>query len=37
MPGDNLVVFRIDRETGKLTAVGEPVTAKSPSCIAVVP
>jgi 6-phosphogluconolactonase len=37
MPGDNLAVFQIDRETGKLTAVGEPVTVKAPSCIAVVP
>ena len=37
MPGDNLAVFRIDRETGRLTAIGEPVAVKSPSCIAVVP
>jgi 6-phosphogluconolactonase (cycloisomerase 2 family) len=37
MPGDNLAVFRIDRETGNLAAVGEPATAKMPSCIAIVP
>ena len=37
MPGDNLAVFRIDRDTGTLAAVGEPVTVKSPSCIAVLP
>jgi 6-phosphogluconolactonase (cycloisomerase 2 family) len=37
MPGDNLAVFRVDRETGKLAAIGEPATVKTPSCIAVVP
>jgi 6-phosphogluconolactonase len=37
MPGDGIAVFRIDRETGRLTAVGEPVPVASPSCIAIVP
>ena len=37
MPGDSLAVFQIDRETGKLTAVGEPAPVKMPSCIAIVP
>ncbi|QDT29311.1 6-phosphogluconolactonase [Gimesia panareensis] len=33
MPGNNVVVFLIDQQTGKLTAVGEPVSIPSPSCI----
>ena len=33
MPGDNLIVFRINPETGKLTPVGEPVKIPKPSCI----
>jgi 6-phosphogluconolactonase len=33
MPGNNLVVFQIDRKTGKLTAVGQPIEIPSPSCI----
>lgn len=37
MPGDNLAVFRINRETGRLALVGEPVTVKMPSCVAIVP
>lgn len=33
MPGNNVVVFSIDQQTGKLTPVGEPVSMPSPSCI----
>ncbi|KAA0140159.1 lactonase family protein [Gimesia chilikensis] len=33
MPGNNVVVFAIDQQTGKLTAVGEPISIPSPSCI----
>jgi 6-phosphogluconolactonase len=33
MPGNNVVIFQIDGETGKLKAVGEPVSVKMPSCI----
>ena len=33
MPGKNVVVFRIDPQTGDLTAVGEPVSMPGPSCI----
>lgn len=33
MPGNNLIVFRIDGSTGKLTAHGEPISIKMPSCI----
>ncbi|MCA9022088.1 MAG: lactonase family protein [Planctomycetaceae bacterium] len=33
MPGNNVVVFKIDNETGKLTPVGDPVEITSPSCI----
>ena len=37
MPGDSLAVFRIDRVTGRLTPVGEPVAIVKPSSIAIVP
>lgn len=37
MPGKNVVVFRIAPQTGGLTAVGEPLTVPSPSCIMVLP
>lgn len=37
MPGNSLAVFRIDRETGRLTGVGDPVAVTSPACIAIVP
>ena len=37
MPGKNVVVFRVDPQTGGLTAVGEPITIPSPSCIMVLP
>lgn len=33
MPGNNVIVFQIDGKTGKLKAVGEPVSIPSPSCI----
>ncbi len=33
MPGNNLVVFQIDSQSGGLTPVGEPVSMPSPSCI----
>lgn len=37
MPGNNVVVFRIDAKTGELSPVGEPVKHASPSCIMLVP
>ncbi|MHB8952885.1 MAG: lactonase family protein [Pirellulaceae bacterium] len=33
MPGNNIVVFRIDPQTGGLSPVGEPISMPSPSCI----
>lgn len=33
MPGNNVIVFKIDSKTGKLTPVGDPVEIPSPSCI----
>jgi len=33
MPGNSVVVFRIDSQTGELTATGEPVTVPMASCI----
>jgi 6-phosphogluconolactonase len=33
MPGDNIVVFRIDPQTGSLSRVSQPVSIPSPSCI----
>jgi hypothetical protein len=33
MPGNNVVVFRIDPQTGKLASVGPPVSMPSPACI----
>ena len=35
MPGNNIVVFRIDPKTGALKRVGEPISIPSPSCIKV--
>lgn len=35
MPGNSVVVFRIDSQTGRLNAVGEPIAITSPSCIMV--
>lgn len=37
MPGNNVVVFQIDPETGGLKPVGEPVEIPMPSCIMIVP
>jgi 6-phosphogluconolactonase len=33
MPGNSVVVFRINSETGELTATGEPISMPMPSCI----
>lgn len=33
MPGNNVVVFKINSETGELTATGEPVSVPMASCI----
>ena len=33
MPGNNIVVFRIDPQTGGLTSLGQPTSLNSPSCI----
>lgn len=33
MPGNNVVVFRINADTGELTPTGEPVTVPMASCI----
>lgn len=33
MPGNNVVVFKINPETGALTPVGDPLSIPSPSCI----
>ena len=33
MPGNNVLVFGIDAESGAITPVGKPVTIPSPSCI----
>jgi 6-phosphogluconolactonase len=37
MRGDNVVVFRIDGQTGGLKAIGEPVSMPKPSCIMLLP
>lgn len=37
MPGNSVVVFRIDGQTGGLKPVGEPLALTSPSCIRVLP
>ncbi len=36
MPGNNVAIFAVDRETGKLTAKGDPVEIPKPSCIMIV-
>lgn len=36
MPGQNLAVFRIDRQTGGLALAGDPVSLPNPSCIVMV-
>ncbi|WP_278471878.1 lactonase family protein [Gimesia maris] len=33
MPGNNVVVFKIDDKTGKLSPAGDPIEIPSPSCI----
>jgi len=33
MPGNNLIVFKIDSKTGLITAHGDPISIKMPSCI----
>ncbi|MHB8972276.1 MAG: lactonase family protein [Pirellulaceae bacterium] len=35
MTGNNVVVFRIDAQTGGLTPVGQPISLPSPACIMV--
>lgn len=37
MPGNSVVVFQIDSTSGKIKAVGEPVSMPMPSCIRWVP
>lgn len=37
MPGNNVAVFRIDHQTGRLTSVGPPTEVRSPACIAILP
>jgi 6-phosphogluconolactonase len=37
MPGNNVAVFRIDRESGVLKSVGEQVSMPMPSCIMLMP
>ena len=37
MPGNNVVLFRIDPMSGRLKAVGEPIAVTSPSCIKLLP
>jgi 6-phosphogluconolactonase len=37
MPGNNVVIFRIDAETGRLTAAGPPVPMARPACIQLLP
>ena len=37
MPGKNVVIFRIDPQTGALQPIGEPLAVPSPSCIRVLP
>lgn len=37
MPGKNVAVFRIDRESGRLTSIAEPIEMPSPSCIMLLP
>lgn len=37
MPGNNLAVFRIDGESGKLTSAGAPLEITMPSCLRMLP
>lgn len=37
MPGNNVSVFKIDPQTGRLKPAGDPISIKMPSCIMIVP
>ena len=37
MPGNNIAVFQIDGQTGKLKPAGQPIEQTSPSCIMILP
>lgn len=37
MPGNNVVVFKIDPETGELSAIGDPIEIPMPACIMIKP
>ena len=37
MPGNNVVAFKIDDQTGRLKLVGDPIEITSPSCIRLLP
>jgi 6-phosphogluconolactonase len=37
MPGNNVAVFRIDAQSGRLKPAGKPVSITSPSCIRLLP
>jgi 6-phosphogluconolactonase len=37
MPGNNVAVFRIDAESGRLKSAGKSVPVTSPSCIRLLP
>jgi len=37
MPGNNVVVFKIDPENGALTAIGDPIEVPMPACIMIKP
>jgi 6-phosphogluconolactonase len=37
MPGNNVAVFRIDTQSGRLNLTGEPTAITSPSCIRILP
>ncbi len=37
MPGNSVIVFEIDPETGSLTAVGDPIEIPMPACIMIKP
>ncbi|HEY0984904.1 lactonase family protein [Schlesneria sp.] len=37
MPGNNVAVFKIDGQSGKLKSVGEPISQVSPACIRLLP
>jgi 6-phosphogluconolactonase len=37
MPANNVAVFRIDSETGRLQSLGDPISMPKPSCILLLP